>query len=125
MGIIVGQRVPAEKRQRARELRAQMTSAERILWEALRGGRLDGLRFRRQQVIDGFIADFYCHAARLVIEVDGSVHDAQRGYDEARDQLLSGLGLRIIRIANDDVEKHLERVLRQISVAVKPNLEPA
>ncbi|HCG30677.1 MAG TPA: restriction endonuclease, partial [Chloroflexi bacterium] len=73
-GIIKGQDVRSGTRDRARELRQSMTPAEEWLWEALRGGRLDGLKFRRQQVIGGYIADFYCDAAGLVIEVDGPVH---------------------------------------------------
>ena len=94
-----------------------MTPAERALWAAIRGSRLAGLRFRRQQIVDGFIVDFYCHAARLVIEVDGSIHEDQRGHDEARDELLAGRALRVIRFANDDVLNNLARVLHQIAVA--------
>ena len=62
--IVIGQRVMAEKVAQARRLRKQMTEAEKRLWERLRGNRVDGVHFRRQQIIDGFIVDFYCHAAR-------------------------------------------------------------
>ena len=94
--IVSGQRVDRVKVLRSRQLRREMTDAERMLWEALRERRLDGLRFRRQQVIDGFIADFFCSEAGLVVEVDGAVHHQQQGYDLARDQLLSARGLRVL-----------------------------
>ena len=79
--IVIGQRVMAEKVAQARRLRKQMTEAEKRLWERLRGNRVDGVHFRRQQIIDGFIVDFYCHAAGLVIEIDGQIHAHQVGYD--------------------------------------------
>jgi len=68
--IIPGQRVTKEKQQRARELRCEMTPAEKLLWQEVRAKKL-GVRFRRQQVIAGFIVDFYCHKSALVVEVDG------------------------------------------------------
>ena len=71
--------------QRARELRRKATPAEAILWEALRAGRLDGLKFRRQHAIGRFILDFYCATHRLCVEVDGEVHEKQRERDMARD----------------------------------------
>ena len=70
--IIIGQRIDPAKAQRARELRRRMTTEEKALWQRLRANRLDGFHFRRQQVIDGFIVDFYCHAASLVVETDGA-----------------------------------------------------
>src|SRR5258706_6976758 len=93
-GLIKKQAVTPEKRERSRELRQTMTEAEHLLWEQLRGGRLGGLKFRRQQVIDGFIVDFYCHRAGLVVEVDGAIHQQQQQYDLERDQVLSGRGLK-------------------------------
>jgi very-short-patch-repair endonuclease len=69
-GIIPGQTVTKEKLERSRQLRREMTPAEKILWQELRGNKL-GVHFRRQQVIAGFIVDFYCHKAGLVIELDG------------------------------------------------------
>ncbi len=120
--IIVGQAVTAAKLQRAKELRQQMTPEEKILWQHLRTNRLNGLHFRRQQIIDGFIVDFYCHAARLVIEVDGDVHQHQTEYDAERDKVLSARGLRVLRIQNEDVSNRLEEVLEQIAKAC--NLTP-
>jgi very-short-patch-repair endonuclease len=110
-----GQRVAREKLQRSRELRKEMTNAERMLWSQLRGGQVLGLRFRRQQVIAGFITDFYCHASRFVIEVDGHVHASQKDYDAERDVTLSSAGVHIMRFTNDDVLIHLTDVLARIT----------
>lgn len=115
--IIVGQGVRPEKRVRARQLRRQMTPAERTLWAHVRDHRMCGLHFRRQQVIDGFIADFYCHAARLVIEVDGPVHVRQADYDRERDRVITARGLQILRFTNDDVRYRLTEVLEQVAAA--------
>jgi very-short-patch-repair endonuclease len=112
--IVIGQIINPEKMQRAKEFRRQMTPAEKILWEHLRGNRLHGLHFRRQQIIDGFIADFYCHAARLVIEVDGKIHEQQAEYDAERDKVLSARGLRLLRIKNEEVVQEIDRVLMLI-----------
>jgi very-short-patch-repair endonuclease len=113
--IIPGQKVTEEKLNRARELRHEMTSAEKILWQELRGNKL-GVHFRRQQVIAGFIVDFYCHKAELVIEVDGDVHEekSQKESDAIRDKALTELGLRTIRFRNEEVLIDLSKVIRQI-----------
>ena len=124
-GIVVGQLVTDEKLELSRLLRRRMTPAECVLWEAVRGNRLAGLRFRRQQIIDGFIVDFYCHAARLVVEVDGGIHEAQQGHDIARDQIIAGRALRVIRFTNDDVLNNLQDVLRQIVIAADSRPNPA
>ena len=91
--IIPGQKVTKEKLQRAKELRRDMTPTEKTLWNELRANKL-GVHFRRQQVIAGFIVDFYCHKASLVIEVDGDIHDLQREEDARREKASSELGLR-------------------------------
>ncbi|MFP4120840.1 MAG: endonuclease domain-containing protein [Coleofasciculus sp.] len=96
--IVIGQKVTSAKVRRAKELRRQMTPEEKILWQHLRANRLNGFHCRRQQIIDGFIADFYCHAARLVIEVDGKIHQHQAEYDAERDRVLSARGLQLLRI---------------------------
>ena len=89
--IIPGQKIDPKKLQRARELRREMTPAEQVLWQALRGNKLDGFHFRRQQIITGYIVDFYCHAASLAIELDGEVHLQQQEYDSERDRVLTGM----------------------------------
>lgn len=122
--IITGQKIESSKVLRARELRRQMTSAEQILWQALRANRLQGWHFRRQQVIDGFIVDFYCHAARLVIEVDGDIHKQQAVYDKDRDKILAAQGVRVLRFQNSDILQNLEHVLTQITQACRASLSP-
>ena len=111
--IIPGQKVTKEKLQRAKELRRKMTPAEKMLWEELRANKL-GVHFRRQQVIAGFIVDFYCHKASLVIEVDGDIHDLQREEDARREQASSELGLNVIRFRNDEVARDLSGVVERI-----------
>src|SRR5512138_2777022 len=110
--IIPGQRVTKEKLQRARELRREMTPAEKLLWQQLRANKL-GVHFRRQQIIAGFIVDFYCHRAALVIEVDGDIHDLQQEEDVAREKALSEIGLQIIRFRNDEVLRNLSLVVEK------------
>jgi very-short-patch-repair endonuclease len=116
--IVTGQKVTKEKLQRAIELRREMTPAEKILWEELRANKL-GVHFRRQQVIRGFIVDFYCHKAGLVIEVDGDVHDLQKEEDERREKVLREMGLRVIRFGNDDVGRDLSVVVGKINELLK------
>ena len=117
--IVTGQSIDPVKLQRAQELREQMTPAERRLWEKLRANRLGGFHFRCQQIIDGFIVDFYCHAADLVVELDGSVHRTQVDYDTERDRLLAQRGLAVMRIANERVADALEAVLAEILQACR------
>jgi len=100
---------------RARELRRTMTPAERVLWQRLRGGQIAGLRFRRQHAMEGFIADFFCHQARLIIEVDGQVHDQQVSYDRARDDHFARLGYLVLRFTNAQVLKQTDAVTAEIA----------
>ena len=116
--IIPGQPVTKEKLQRAKELRREMTPAEKILWQELRANKL-GVHFRRQQVVQGFIVDFYCHQASLVVEVDGDIHDLQKEEDERREKVLSALGLRIVRFGNDEVIRELSAVVGRIRTQVE------
>jgi very-short-patch-repair endonuclease len=111
--ITSGQNVHPDKLAFAKRLRREMTPAESRLWTALRRNALDGFHFRRQQVIEGYIADFYCDVAKLVIEVDGGVHQEQWKYDESCDKAISELGIRVLRISNDamlDVEAVVEHI---------------
>jgi very-short-patch-repair endonuclease len=111
--IIPGQRVTKAKLERSRELRRDMTPAEKLLWEELRANKL-GIHFRRQQVIAGFIVDFYCHKAALVIEVDGDIHDLQQEEDAKREKVLREMGLRIARFRNEDVIQDLPTIVAKI-----------
>ncbi len=87
------------------------------LWEKLRANRLGGLHFRRQQVIDGLIADFYCNDAGLVIEIDGPVHEVSQDYDRLRDMVFHGRGLTVLHFSNQEVNLRLEDVLASIRLA--------
>ena len=116
--VVWGQQVTETKKQKARELRREMTPAERVLWKHLRGSKIHGVRFRRQQVIYGYIADFYCHPAALVIELDGPIHDQQTEYDTERQMIIELNELRILRFTNYQVMNDLETVLSIISAAV-------
>ena len=104
--IVTNQRVSKDKLQRAKELRRDMTPTEKMLWEELRANKL-GVHFRRQQVIQGFIVDFYCHKAGLVVEADGDIHDLQQEEDARREKALSALGLKVIRFRNAEVARDL------------------
>jgi very-short-patch-repair endonuclease len=117
--IIPGQKISKKKLQRAREFRREMTPAEAILWEELRRNKL-GVHFRRQQIIAGFIVDFYCHSASLVVEIDGSVHNQvqEAESDADREQALKEMGLRIIRFKNSQVTSDLPDVLEGIREAL-------
>lgn len=102
----------------ARELRNEPTPAEARLWRYLRRKQVDGWRFRRQHVFDRFIVDFYCPAARLVIEVDGPIHEQQQDYDALRTAFLEALGLRVLRFKNEDVFQNIEGVMTVIAEAL-------
>jgi very-short-patch-repair endonuclease len=80
----------------------------------LQTNKLGGWHFRRQQVIDGFIVDFYCHAASLIVEVDGGIHEIQKEQDAERDAHLISRGFRILRVTNNEVKNDLNGVLRKI-----------
>jgi very-short-patch-repair endonuclease len=117
-----GQPVDAEKLGFAKAMRHDMTPIERVVWNRLRRSALEGLHFHRQQIIAGFIVDFYCAAASVAIELDGPVHDTQLESDRERDQVLADLGIRTMRIKNEEVANDFETVLKRIAVACRrPN----
>ncbi len=103
--------------ERARQLRREATSAEQLLWELLRNRQLLGHKFRRQHPIGRFIADFFCDDARLIIEIDGAIHDEpdQQGRDRARQDVLRACGYHVLRFTNDEVLNQTERVLQTIA----------
>ena len=116
-GIVRGQSISAAKLAFAKDMRRQMTLEERILWNELRGNRLKRIHFRRQQVISGFIVDFYCDAARLAVELDGAHHEA--GYDADRDRELERVGVKVMRIENAELRRDLASILDQICEQVR------
>ena len=120
--------------QRARELRKNQTSSESLLWKNLRGRRLKGVKFFRQHPVIyennngdllSFYPDFYSNEKKLVVELDGkigyaelhcvAVHDFQKDYDNNRDEILNQLGLKVIRIKNEELD-NMEAVLKKITV---------
>lgn len=100
----------------AKALRKRMTPAEQKLWQAVRAKKLEGYKFRRQHPIKKFILDFYCHEAKLGIELDGEYHEnaVQKFYDTDRSAILEELGILIIRFSNREVLENLEQVLKTI-----------
>lgn len=114
--IISHQHVRPEKAARAQEFRRAMTPSEHALWQKLRAHRLAGLHFRRQQVVAGYIVDFYCHAAGLVVEIDGDIHEFRPEDDASRDAALRNMGLRVVRVSARDVEHHIGTVLASIRI---------
>jgi very-short-patch-repair endonuclease len=117
--IVRGQPVNEVLKDRAKQMRLAMTPEERVLWQELRGSRLGlGMRFRRQQIVHGYIVDFYCHVADLVVEVDGPIHDDQFEHDTMRDQILASLGLRVLRFKNNEIRHNLDAVLTRIHAAL-------
>lgn len=105
-------------RNSARSLRKRMTEAESRLWFLLRDRRLTGAKFRRQYPLGRYIADFYCHEHRLVLEADGGQHNESLR-DEQRDSWLAGEGYRVLRFWNDDILSRQEQVLAVIVHALR------
>ncbi len=103
--------------EQARFLKKVQTEAESFLWQRLRNRKLNGFKFRRQHPIDKYIADFYCHETKLIIEVDGEIHlnNDQIVYDKIRTEELESLGLRVIRFTNRQVLDKIDHVLQEIS----------
>jgi very-short-patch-repair endonuclease len=116
-----GRSIPQALLERARELRTQQTPTEEILWECLRDRRFLNAKFRRQHNIGQFIADFYCHAARLVIELDGEIHQSQKLEDTNRDLWMEERGSVVLRFRNDEVLDDLVGVLRVVAEVVEPS----
>jgi very-short-patch-repair endonuclease len=113
-------KVPRRQRNNARALRKNLTDTERLLWFELRDHRLIGASFRRQVPIDRYIADFVCHAAALIIELDGGQHYSDEGerLDAARTAALEALGYRVLRFSNTDVIGNREGVLDVIAAVI-------
>jgi very-short-patch-repair endonuclease len=112
------------QRQRAKSLRQSMTRAERLLWRYLKAHHLDGLGFRRQVPMGVYIADFVCHAARLVVELDGETHDfeARQRYDLSRDTWFEARGYFVLHIPNEKVLGNLEGTWELIRATARKRL---
>ncbi len=103
----------------ARRLRKSSTKYEDFLWARLRGSRLRGAKFKRQVPVDRYVVDFYCHAARLAVEVDGAQHGWYAEYDADRTKALESAGLHVIRFTNDEIRDDLDDALRRIGAALR------
>jgi very-short-patch-repair endonuclease len=108
----------------ARALRNDSTDAERKLWQGLRGRQLFGFKFRRQFPIAGYITDFACVEAQLVVELDGGQHVEQAEYDAERTRKLGINGYRVLRFWNDDVLLRMDDVLEQVCRELRPHPNP-
>ena len=106
---------------RAKQLRKKETPTEKKLWEYLKGKQMEGYKFRRQHPIGRYILDFYCHAKKLVIELDGGYHQEklQQWVDEDRTKFLEEVGLHVVRFTNEEVREEMETVLKKISGILK------
>jgi len=112
--------VSGKMRARARSLRRDSTDAERLIWNALRAHRMNGASFRRQTPIGPYIVDFACHAANLIVEIDGGQHfeDQNMKRDARRDAFLASKGFRVLRFNNHDVMTNKQGVLETIAAAL-------
>jgi very-short-patch-repair endonuclease len=113
-------KVTRTMRSRARSLRRDSTDAERIIWSALRAHRLNGASFRRQTPVGPYVADFLCHSAKLIVEIDGGQHfeREQQKRDARRESFLTSKGYRILRFNNLDVMTNRHGVLESIAAAL-------
>ena len=118
-------------KQTARKLRKEQTKSEAVLWQLLRDRKLQNKKFLRQYPIvfnwEGkkrfFVADFYCHEARLVVELDGDVHIQRKDHDKARDRIMKSMGIKVIRISNEDVASNVRRVISSIAEQLNRTIE--
>ncbi|MEO8168754.1 MAG: DUF559 domain-containing protein [bacterium] len=106
----------------SRELRRNQTKAEQIFWENVRGRRFLGLKFYRQYPLfvddNGretfLVADFFCHEKKLVVEIDGKIHDYQKGHDELRERLIRERTIVVKRFKNEEVEQDISRAMKSL-----------
>ncbi|WP_238586910.1 endonuclease domain-containing protein [Chryseobacterium sp. Leaf405] len=111
---------PSSSFLKAQSLRKNETAEEKIIWEKLRNNQLKGYKFRRQHPISLYIADFYCHQLKLIIEIDGEYHnlDEQIERDNERTQTLESNGLQLIRFTNNEVQTDLDNVISKINLKI-------
>jgi len=125
-GIIKYRKVSPDKVELSRGLRKSMTAIECEFWKMVRGRRMYGLKFRRQQIVDGFIVDFYCDSLGLCVEIDGGIHSSveQVEYDAARAEILRLHGLKVIRFTNEDVLRNKDIIMERLKELTSPPALP-
>lgn len=112
-------RASPRSRNHATDLRRNATVPEKLVWNGLRARQLGSFKFRRQHPIESFVVDFYCAAAKLVVELDGESHEGREAYDRERQRRLESLGFRVFRVTNDEVLSNLDGVLEAILGAAR------
>ncbi len=114
-------------KQLSRQLRKDQTNAEQIFWQLVRNRQLFGLKFYRQYPLffdyygqeRFFIADFFCFEKKLVVELDGAIHDFQKDYDELRTHIINTLSIEVVRYGNKDIECNLESVIQELQAKLR------
>ena len=116
-----------KEREKRRYLRANITRAEALLWEEIRGKKISGQRFLRQFSINAYVLDFYCPKLRLAIEVDGVTHtiEEELEYDKTRQTEIENLGIKFLRFKNEEIFDNLNNVLAAIKNKVEQLLNPS
>lgn len=109
--------------EKAKILRKASTPAEKLLWKMIRNRKMLGLKFRRQHPLKYFVADFYCHEALLVLEVDGSIHELEeiKQYDKEREEMIMELGLTVLRFTNEEVFTEPEKIELEVEKHLQKN----
>ncbi|MBO7083145.1 MAG: DUF559 domain-containing protein [Bacteroidales bacterium] len=121
-GVIRNQWVSPVKLDLAKYFRKHSTEYEEAVWQMLRNRQIDNLKWRRQQVIDGFIADFYCAELNVVLEIDGPIHEKEKikEYDAYRTSVFEEKGIKTFRLRNEDCdEQHLKELIENIITSLR------
>ena len=109
------------EKEKRRQLRQNITKAEKIIWEKIRNKQIEDCKFRRQYSVDKFVIDFYSPILKLAIEIDGESHfnEGAAEYDRERQNSIESLGIKFIRVTNNDVYENLDGVLESIALKVR------
>ena len=116
---------PDEATEFARRLRQEPSRAEHLLWQSLRGGRLDGVKFKQQVPIGAYVEDFSCASARLIVEVDGPAHAKKASRDTERDRWFDERGYEVLRFSDEEVLMSTHRVVKRIGDSVRARRAPS
>jgi very-short-patch-repair endonuclease len=123
--LLSRQKINSEKLVLAKRFRKHMTPAEIVFWEMVRNNKVLGLHFRRQQLLGGFIADFFCNQIGLVVEIDGGIHEMQKDYDRERDNILAQQNLTILRFSNQELLKQPGFVKQRLEETIIASTTPS